>query len=214
MKFLLLALSAFLTACASGEISSEFRYSAEDPQGIIAPAVWSGHDYNIYTIHQVDLKTGKFLGPPVRMRAPGRKLALKDTETDGASYYLELKKVPPGDYALISREYGRRPTSALHAFDSGTYGQAIRNCYSEGSPVFKIDPGKISVVKFEKVAVRPSVLRDFRNRIPEVMARYPLITAPAEIVSPEAIIKFVSVFKKYEKNCQAESDFTIIREGD
>ncbi|MEH6524452.1 MAG: hypothetical protein V7723_00150 [Sneathiella sp.] len=213
MKYLLLAFTAFMTACASGEISSEFPYSAEDPQGIIAPAVWSGHDYNIYTIHAVDLKTGKFLGAPIQMRAPGRKLALKDTETDGASYYLELKKVPPGDYALISREYGRRPTSALKTFDSGTYGQAVRSCYSEGTPVFKIAPGKINIVKFEKVAVRPSVLRDFRNRIPEVMARYPLITAPAEIVSPEAIIKFKSAFKKFEKNCQADDDFTIIREG-
>lgn len=213
MKYLLLAFSAFLTACAGGAISTDFRYAADDPNGIIAPAVWNGHDFNIYTIHQVDLKTGKFVEAPIRLRAPGLALRLKDTETDRASYYLELKKVRPGDYALISREYGRRATSALKTFDSGTYGQSVRDCYSAGSPVFRITPGKISIVKFETVSVRPSVLREYRKKIPEVMARYPKITAPTEIITPEATIAFKSVFERFDKSCQADGDFTIVREG-
>jgi hypothetical protein len=209
MKFLTLILSAFLVTCTTAEPIQGFKYSADDPDGIIAPAVWSGHEFNDYVIHRVDLKSGKFVGAPVKIAAPGRALPLAGTETDGASYFLELVKVPPGEYALISRIYGRRPTALLSWGQSGTYGQTIRTCYSEGSPVFKIDAGKVSVVKFETVAVRPSLLRRYRDKLPEVIARYPSITAPAEIVEPQEMIKFSSEFKEFEKKCEAGTDFTV-----
>lgn len=210
MKLLALILSAFLAACTTAKPIQEFKFSADDPDGIIAPAVWSGHEFNDYVIHKVDLKSGKFVGVPVKITAPGRALPLAETETDGASYFLELVRVPPGEYALISRVYGRRPTDLLSWGQTGTYGQTIRTCYAEGSPVFKIDAGKVSIVKFETVAVRPSLIRQYRDKIPEVFARYPSITAPAEIIAPEEMIKFTSNFKELEKKCEAGTDFTVV----
>ena len=183
----LLILSGCIT---TNEISPRYSFTDNDRQGVLAPVVWSGFEFSNATIIQVDPTTDKFIGKKIVIKSPQNPVWPEGAKPEFASYFIDMTKLTPGYYALVSRVFGTRGTASESVFSSGTYGRKISECYADRAPVFEVKAGTIHLVKFEDVSLRPSILRKYRGRLTEIFAHYPNITAPAIITPPSFTIQF------------------------
>ncbi len=203
-----------LSGCVTNELSPGFSFTSNDKQGILAPAVWSGFGFNNATIQRVDPQAGTFIGKQIVLESPKNPVWPEGSKPDDAAYFLEMTKLSPGFYALISREYGKHGSSKESAgnsgiFNKGTFGRKISECYAGGAPVFEVKTGTIHPVRFEEVSLRPSILRKYRGRIGEIFEHYPAITAPAIITQPSFIIKFEARKSKSGTKCPSSNRISI-----
>lgn len=211
MRTILFILSGLvlLSGCVANEISPRFSFTANDKQGVLAPAVWSGFGFNTATIQQVDPNVGKFIGKQIVLKSPVNPVWPEGSKPEHASYFLEMTKLAPGYYALISRVYGKRGTSKEGVFGTGTRGGKIAECFAGGAPVFEVKAGTIHPVRFEEINLRPSIIRKYRGRIDEIFAHYPSITAPAIITQPSFTIQFEAKKSKSRTRCPSSNNVTI-----
>lgn len=105
---------------------------------------------------------------------------LKKPESVSTTLRFGAHSVVPGDYAYAAR--------------SDLQGNVVmENCYSEGAPVFRVAPGKVSVISLGDVLSNMGAgSADALDEGAKVLAAYPKINAPLVLAQQVGSITFTS----------------------
>jgi len=127
---------ALLSACVA-PVSRDLRFGATSPNALIV-LVTPRYDFpSIAAVREVDLVSQRFAPDADAFdiaRSRPSQLINRDTQS---GFWLSMREVEPGDYALVELASG--------SFD-GSYTRATVLCLNSGAPVYRVASGEIVII--------------------------------------------------------------------
>lgn len=171
------SLILFLAACTASKLSTDFAFEPTSDQNLLIIKQTPSHQKAGIIFGQVDLAERKFTDIRANFLICG---GLCDTISNMGTSKLQdgipdffLKPVPAGEYAVMSK------------WTTG-FRSVTTTCFANGTYVFDLAPGKISLVLLDKFANADEALKQAK----ELMSLYPNIKGEVELALPIAKISF------------------------
>jgi hypothetical protein len=180
-----LVLASLLGACAT-PVSKDMSFGPEGGTALLVMAGPPADNAFSTEFRRVDVANGAFVDKTLEIVNAG----LGGHQINGdtrSGIWLSVQEATPGDYAVVK----------LFELTSPNSGPTF--CLNEGSPVYSLPPGKISIIRIDQVAAGmfltrslpagtddAAILKEFAS----VRERFPNIVGDAVVLSPSAVIRW------------------------
>ena len=199
-------IGVFLSSCATGTVEPNFSFSAENETLVVLKARELGK--TVLAFREVDLENKKFskgnFSIALNDWLASRKLTSAQPPVPGGAEFYATK-ASAGDYAYILK-WEHIPT------------KTTVTCFSLGTVVFRIIPGKINLLDFSGIrdlrgldpdirrGITPSNGDDLKN----VLAAYPNVKGEVVTVKAVAAIKFEGHSVLFGSSCPVGNSLEVI----
>jgi hypothetical protein len=216
----------WLSACASAPASTSF--GSESQRALAIVVVPTNQSVNLDILRRVDLAAGSFVDSPVRadvntfgalenLFTRSNQINARNNTRIVALATLELE---PGDYAWVE---------SARTIGNSNWGAGGSVCFHERAPVFHLDAGKISILRFDLIQIRQAsfssaIIEPTTSGMPsdaDILAEfqrsradYPLIVGAAEVLSPSLFVRWEerrpNFLESANRGCVEPATFAVI----
>lgn len=209
---LLIVITAALLVCGCATpVARDLNFNETSPTALLVVSSPAQSMATITEFRRVNLETQSFEDEIVDIVTAGLGVS-HVINYSNASVWLSMREVPPGDYALVSL--------TVNTFNGYASGQQWI-CIYGGVPVYRLEPGQITVVSTwdwwgalntaGRGEPRPeAVLAEFeraRARYPEIVGAASMPPPQGEAYWPETRPNFM---QSINRNCAEPDTFTVM----